>query len=329
MLERLHSRLSADATVVVQALHGMGGVGKTQLAIEYAFRFASEYELVWWFDAEQPVVVYDQFSRLAERLGLSAGLPGPDAVSAVLETLSARERWLLIFDNVSEPPMLAPFRPSTLSGRVLVTSRHPGWGAYGGHLDTDVFARAESVEMLERRLPGTPAGVIDDLAAELGDLPLGLEQAAGYLDATATPPARYLARFRARREQLLSAGSVPDHVLLDATWALSLERIAEVAPPAVELLELSAFLAPHPLAPRLFRADPAALPPALAAAVADEFGLDDVLGVLTAYALIRRTDSNYEVHRLVQAAVRRMLTPQRRRERTGAVLALLQESLPM
>jgi hypothetical protein len=207
MLERLGTQLAGADTVVVQALHGMGGVGKTQLAVEFAHRFASEYELVWWFDPEEPALIADQFSVLAERLDMPAGIPGPDAVAFVLDALGARDRWLLVFDNVERPEDLRPYRPSGLRGQVIVTSRHPGWGAIAGRIEVDAFSHQESVGLLQSRVAEMTVEVAGELASELGDLPLALEQAAGYIETNGTPPGRYLTLWRAERERLLGSAS--------------------------------------------------------------------------------------------------------------------------
>src|SRR4051812_1007007 len=135
MLAELRRRLGAgEGTLVVQALYGLGGGGKTQLALEYAHRFAADYDLVWGLDAEQPVLIPDQLAILAARLDLPAGPTVADTVDRLLAELRGRDRWLLIFDNVEHPQDVADNRPGG-AGHVLITSRNPGWGALGGRLE--------------------------------------------------------------------------------------------------------------------------------------------------------------------------------------------------
>src|SRR5688500_13385581 len=194
MLTDLRRRLRAEEpTLVVQALYGLGGVGKTQLALEYAHRFAADYELVWWIDAEQPVLIPNQLARLAAGLGLPAGSTVTETVDRLLAALRGRDRWLLIFDNAERPGDIASYRPGG-AGHVLITSRSPGWGALGGRLEVDVLTRAEAIALLQARVSTLDEMLADKLAAELGDLPLAAAQAAAYLEHTALPATDYLRR---------------------------------------------------------------------------------------------------------------------------------------
>ncbi len=329
LLAELRRRLrGGEATLVVEALYGLGGVGKTQLALEYAHRFAADYDVVWWVDAEQPVLIPDQMAALAAKLGAPVGLTVADSVDRVLAELRSREGWLLIFDNAERPADIAAYLPGG-TGHVLITSRYPAWGAVGGRLDVDVLPRPETIALLRDRIATLHEELADDLAAELGDLPLAAAQAAAYLEQTDLSPEDYLRRFRTRRAILLARGDVLGyHGRVDTAWALSVERLRAEDPAAVQLLEIAAFLAPEPIPLSLLSGHPELLAEPLRDAAADPDALADTVGALVGYSLARRNPSAFQVHRLVQAVIRNQLPPDGQQAAADQVVALLAAASP-
>jgi transcriptional regulator with XRE-family HTH domain/tetratricopeptide (TPR) repeat protein len=325
LLAQVRDRLLAGGTAVVQALHGMGGVGKTQLAAEYAHRSAGSYELAWWVNAEQGGLIGDQVAALGLALGCIPPGAEAEAVRAVvLAELRARGRWLLIFDNAEDPAEVAPWLPGG-GGHVLITSRERGWAELAAPVEVDVLARAESVALLQRRIAGLGGADADRLAAGLGDLPLALAQAAGFMAGTGMPAGEYLGLLRTRAGPLLDQavpGSYPRS--LAAATGLIAARLADDDPAAAELASLCAFLGPEPVPEDLFTAAPGELPGGLAGRAADPLAWRQTLARLARQSLARLDQHGVQMHRLTQAILRDRLTPGQAtatRNRTEAILA--------
>jgi hypothetical protein len=310
MLADVRGALLGGGRAVVQALAGMGGVGKTQLAAEYAYRFASGYDVVWWIAAEQAALIGEQVAALGEELGCA----GPDTdlggtQRAVLGELRRRDRWLLVFDNAESPEDLAPWLPGG-AGHVLITSRVRGWAEIAVPVGVDMLARAESVAILRDRVPGLADGEADLVAAALGDLPLAVAQAAGYLAETGMPAGEYAGLVGPRAAQLLGEGRPSSYPRpLAAATVLALDRLAAQNPAAAEVVRICAFLAPEPVPAQWFTGAAAQLPAGLADEAADPVAWRQILGQVSRSALARADPGGLLMHRLTQAIIRGCLPP--------------------
>jgi len=307
LLEQLNGRLAEGVTAVLpEALHGMGGVGKSQIAIEHVYRRSRDYRLIWWIPSEQTNLIVQSLIELGEQMGLQAGADR-SAVPAVLEALRVGEpysNWLLVFDNAENPQEVRQFFPNDGPGRVLVTSRNSQWSSLANSLEVDVFAREESVALIKRRSPQIPEEAANRLADSLGDLPLAVEQAAVWLAETGMPVHQYLDLFETKYSELLQVDPPADYDLpVAAAWNVSLDRLREDHPAALQLLQVCAYFAPEPVDWDFFSAiRGVSAPPALRAALDDPIRLARAVREIGRYALARidHRKSTIQVHRLVQ-----------------------------
>ncbi len=325
LLVAVREALLSGDRAVVQALYGLGGVGKTQLAVEYAHRFAGGYDLVWWVNAEAAPLIGEQLAALAAELGCAgpgAGLAA--ARGAVLAELRARDRWLLVFDNAAGPEDVAGALPSG-AGHVLITSRAQDWAEVAMPVEVDVLARAESAAILVNRVPGLGEADAGRVAAALGDLPLALAQAAGYMAGTGTAAAEYLDLLAARAAQVLDQGrSAAYPRSLTAVTQLAFDRLRGEDPAAAGLAAICAFLAPEPVPADWFPRAAAKLPAPLAGQAADPVAWRQVLARVRQQALARLDQHGLQMHRLTQAILCGYLPPQQAadaRDRAAALLA--------
>ena len=298
LLVAVRERLLAGDRAVVQALYGMGGVGKTQLAMEYAHRFAGTYDLAWWVDAEQGGLIGDQVAALGYALGcVEAGAGTEAARAAVLAELRERGQWLLVFDNAQDPADVTRWLPGG-GGHVLITSRERGWEEVAAPVEVDVLARAESVAILQARAAGLDAADAGQLAADLGDLPLAIAQAAGFMAETGMGAGEYLGLLRTRAGQLLDQGPRgPYPRSLAAATGLIADRLTGQDPAAATLASLCAFLAPEPIPGELFTAAAAELPGELAGRATDPLAWRQTLAGLASGSLARIDHRGLVMHR--------------------------------
>lgn len=335
LLVRLVKRLSAGATAVLPAaLHGMGGIGKTQIAVEYIYRNKQRYDVIWWVQATRSTQIRKSLTELAQRLKLPESEETLTAVPAVLEALRIgvpHNRWLLVFDSAEDPEIVRQFfpqgMPDKVHGHILVTSRNPSWTGDAQPLEVAVFDRAESKQLLSARGSELDAAAADRISSKLGDLPLAIEQAAAWLAETGMPATQYLELFDSKVAELLDTPAPRDYqVSVAAAWNVSLDKLKEKNLAADQLLQVCAYFAPEPIARSLFtvvhKIDVA---PELDAALHDPIRLGRVVRDLSRYGLAKidhRADTLL-VHRLVQLVLRGRMSEQRSAEMRGAAHQLL------
>jgi hypothetical protein len=251
----------AATLVPTTALYGMAGIGKTQLALGYAHRYRTDYDLGWWVPAESQLSILTALSELGVALGMPARLSPAALAARARDMLGERSEWLLIFDNAPDPAAIAEFLPGAGGGHVLVTSRNSAWQGIAEPFAVDLLAPPDAIRLLVRRSGDRDEQAADVLAEELGRLPLALEQAAAYASVQHLSLRRYLELYQDKHTELLARGipvGYPDTV--DATFSLALESLREHHPAAAQLLEICALLAPDQLPVDLLLSESESLP---------------------------------------------------------------------
>lgn len=311
------------ASVQALALSGLGGIGKTQIAIEYAYQYRDQYKAIFWVNASTRDTLNTDFTALAVLLGLSEHYESDQdiIVPLVKHWLATHTQWLLILDNVDKPEMVVDFLPVTFTGDVLFTTRLQALGTVAQAIEVEKMGLDDSVTFLLHRIkvmpPGASLGQITAenkaLAAEvfsaLDGLPLALDQAGAYIEETKCGLSLYLKLFATRRKELLlRRGKYPiDHPdSVAATWSLSFQEVEQKCLAAVDLLNLFAFLNPESIPGEVIALGAAELGSTLASVARDPLQLDSIIELLLSYSLIRRNSEtgSLNLHRLVQAVVK-------------------------
>ena len=320
------------------ALCGFGGAGKTSVALAYAHRHLAEVGVAWQLAAENSTVLRDGFGQLAAQLGARDVADTRDPVASVHGVLAAFPyAWLLIFDNAPDRASVEAFLPPAGPGRVLITSQSALWSRVQA-LEVPVLDTEVAVGFLVDRTGDRDRLAARDLAETLGGLPLALEQAAAYIQATGDNLAGYLASFRQRRSAMLTRGEPTGYSQTVATtWQLAFEHVQQAAPPGVGLLRLLANYAPEAiplqllLQPRPGLGDTLApeIAPVLVPLLEDPLAAKDAIAALRRYSLISPpADGVMSVHRLVQAITITQLSTELAAAWQRAAAAVIEAALP-
>ncbi|MBF0213394.1 MAG: toll/interleukin-1 receptor domain-containing protein [Magnetococcales bacterium] len=334
--------IPVEGQMDVYVIQGLGGIGKSQLALEYAFRHLSDYEVIWWVRAETSQTLMEDVAALGKMLKLAGSKP-EELSQAALKWMGSNRNWLVVLDNAPSPQEVKEWIPSNHDGHLLITTRHRfGWDNLANSLDMPTMTREEGTAFLLRRLGlwetateahRQAAGTLTD---ELGGLPLALEQAASYMKELVLPLEEYIRLYRseglalmAREESRPSIGGYDKTVL--TTWSLSYERVETRSPMAVVVLNLLAFLDPDQI-PRLllweWRECWLDGGKNWARHLSYQEAYDRALRELNRFALIRLDEQqkNLSLHRLVGDVTRERLGEEANRHYVALALAILSKA---
>ena len=335
LLERLHQALITEHTTALtqpQAITGLGGIGKTQTALEYAYRHRKDYRIIWWLRAEEPTTLVADYAQLAIELNLPEQEAAEQAlqIQAVRNWLEQHTDWLLIFDNAEERHNIRPYVPQIGSGQVLITSRNPIWDGLGTTLSVEVMQPEEALTFLAKRTDDPDPQAAATLAEMLGYLPLALEQAAAYIRETNSSLNHYQVLFQKHYTQLLQH----DHLSTEysdtvaTTWKLSFQKVQKTFPAAADFLNLCAFLAPDVIFLDMITEGTTYLPKRLAKAITSPLAMDKLIGILLHYALVQREGNTLTVHRLVQSVLRDRLNSTTQRRWAEHAVQIVNQAFP-
>lgn len=319
-----HLLQGAEPGAGVVTLHGMSGMGKTQLAAEYVYRFGSEYDVVWWVAAEKRVTYRRGLAELASELGLTTGVEYGERLRAVRDSLRRGDpyfRWLLVLDSADEPDQiwdLVPIGP----GHVLITSRNQEWSEHNSRLlEVSFYERAESVAFIRRRAPRVTEAEADLLAEALEDLPLLLDQTAGWLNDSDLSVRDYITLLEDGIDEEIVKVSADFPIAFRTAWSILLNKLQDTVPESVDLLRLCTFFAPGSIPVHLLRETPTdGLQERLAGLLMDPAQWNRALHLLRQYSVVRSEAHQGEaaveilyLHRMVHQIVRKDMPDEDRR----------------
>ncbi len=298
-LRRLDAAVARTGRAVVVAVHGLGGIGKSTLVARFAEVHETRFSLVWWMTADSLAAIEAGLAELAaELVPQTVELPSEQRAELGVRWLATHTGWLLVLDNLTAPTDAAALLARVRTGTVVITSRHSvGWHALAEPVALDVLSPDEAIDLMTRIVhtvqPGADLTDADRVCAELGWLPLAVEQAASYLAQTRISPETYLRLLAGSPARMfVAAGESSDTGRSMArVWHVTLAHLA-TTPATVQLLRQLAWYAPD------------GIPRSLLTGGMAEPELSEALGRLAAYSMITLTTDTVTVHRLVQAITR-------------------------
>lgn len=341
------SELTAIAATLAEGqprtfvLHGLGGIGKTQIAVEYFYRAAQKYHSRLWVSASSPSSLETSLLEVARRIGLDRNASAEETLPALARWFRDTGGWLLVLDDLRRFGLWQQFLPVS-SGHVLITTRDRGMAIdsrIDGAVEVEPFDVATAEKLLwgrvRRRVDGSSAAeaaAVRRIAETVGGLPLAIEHAAVYIAHMQTSFSRYLSLLEARRLEVLAKGNVIREVYssdVTGTWSMNLKQVEEESSATMEVLQLSSLLADAPIPLELFEQGAPVLP-AIAKAVAEKGMIESVLEPAARFSLLGRDieQNTFSIHTLVKETLRDPCGADEARQRVKQATAAMARAFP-
>lgn len=319
LLEDLHSKLhenkEPENKIAISACAGLGGIGKTQLALQYLRHTNHPYTLKAWFSAEHPETLHKQYVDFARSLGFAdKNASTKKIINFIKEYLQHHPGWLIVYDNVTSYKEIEPFLPDK-GGCIILTTRNRSWPENFKMLPIDVMNEKEAINtiqsLVKRNIDNKEKDDARELVKTLGYLPLALAQAGAYIYQNNLPIAAYLHLYKNYEIELLEDKTLPkgsDVLPVAVTWNISLDAIAKEAlligpsPLAVEFLVICSYLSPDKISRKVLLSWLKGI--YSQHCNAPELTLNKHIELLWRYSMINYDGADISIHRLVQSVLR-------------------------
>ncbi len=316
-IKKAFSSLDGEYEAIV-CLYGLGGVGKTQICIEYAYENLKYHKLIWWLRAENSDSLEHDYLDLLSVLNLQYDsidkekLDKEKLIGMVKNKLENTDDWLLIFDNAKSQESINDYLPKSKTGHVLITSRNNEWQIIDPDkiISVKEYNRDESIEYISKRLAKHDSKKPDmnNLAQLLDDFPLALSQACSYILASGRSITEYIEMFNNYPKEILTRGKEAGYPeTIATTWAISFEAVKKECPDGIYLLYMCSFLASDEIPMAIINNISSYLPEECKNILSNDLSRSDAIASLKKYSFIQYENKMLSMHRLVQLVTRNNL----------------------